>query len=281
MKKRFSLSFLAILLAASGLAACSGNGGSSNTPSSENNSSSNISSNYSPELSNSSSLTSGQSISTSSHLPSSSSVLPPSSSSSSQASSSQASSSSSKSSSSQQAAFSFTISLATGSNILNKGVETRVVINATGGDPSVNRRYTYTNSDKTVIDVTRTGVVTALAKGEAKITVVETVSKVARQLTVTVVDASLAEGGYNFASLAGQEAINKRTEILGKLEKDAMDNHLTGITLFENGGYIPLQGRQGPRGCIPGSPGESGLVSRGSQGLRSPLESRRGSLGAP
>ena len=31
----------------------------------------------------------------------------------------------------------------------------------------------------------------------------------------------------------------------------------------------------------PGSPGESGLVSRGSQGLRSPLESRRGSLGAP
>ena len=35
------------------------------------------------------------------------------------------------------------------------------------------------------------------------------------------------------------------------------------------------------RGCIPGSPGESGLVSRGSQGLRSPLESRRGSLGAP
>ena len=37
----------------------------------------------------------------------------------------------------------------------------------------------------------------------------------------------------------------------------------------------------GSRGCIPGSPGESGLVSRGSQGLRSPLESRRGSLGAP
>ena len=36
-----------------------------------------------------------------------------------------------------------------------------------------------------------------------------------------------------------------------------------------------------PRRCIPGSPGESGLVSRGSQGLRSPLESRRGALGAP
>ena len=44
---------------------------------------------------------------------------------------------------------------------------------------------------------------------------------------------------------------------------------------------VTLQGRQGSRGCIPGSPGESGRVSRGSQGLRSPLESRRGSLGAP
>ena len=41
-----------------------------------------------------------------------------------------------------------------------------------------------------------------------------------------------------------------------------------------------MSGNFGSRGCIPGSPGESGLVSRGSQGLRSPLESRRGSLGA-
>ena len=39
-----------------------------------------------------------------------------------------------------------------------------------------------------------------------------------------------------------------------------------------------------PSGCegkLGVAPGESGLVSRGSQGLRSPLESRRGSLGAP
>ena len=30
--------------------------------------------------------------------------------------------------------------------------------------------------------------------------------------------------------------------------------------------HTHLQGRQGSRGCIPGSPGESGLVSRGGQG---------------
>ena len=43
------------------------------------------------------------------------------------------------------------------------------------------------------------------------------------------------------------------------------------------GHNVPLQGRQASRGCIPDSPGESDLVSRGSKGLRSPLELRRDS----
>ena len=46
------------------------------------------------------------------------------------------------------------------------------------------------------------------------------------------------------------------------------------------GANIPLKGRQGSRGCVPDSPSESGLVSRGSKGLRSPPESPRGSFGA-
>ena len=43
---------------------------------------------------------------------------------------------------------------------------------------------------------------------------------------------------------------------------------------------VPLKGRQGSRGGVPDSPGESGLASRASQGCRSPLKSRRRSLGA-
>ena len=46
------------------------------------------------------------------------------------------------------------------------------------------------------------------------------------------------------------------------------------------GPNVPLLGRQGYQGCIPDSPGESGLVPRGSKGLRCPLESRQGPLGA-
>ena len=44
---------------------------------------------------------------------------------------------------------------------------------------------------------------------------------------------------------------------------------------------IPLLGQQESRGCIPDSPGESGLISIGSKELRSPLESRRLFFGAP
>ena len=47
-----------------------------------------------------------------------------------------------------------------------------------------------------------------------------------------------------------------------------------------SGPNVLLQGRQVSWVCIPDSPGESGLISRGSKGLRSPLESRRVSLGA-
>ena len=45
------------------------------------------------------------------------------------------------------------------------------------------------------------------------------------------------------------------------------------------GPNVPLQGPQGSQGCIPDSPGELGLVSRGRKRLRSPLESGRVSLG--
>ena len=45
------------------------------------------------------------------------------------------------------------------------------------------------------------------------------------------------------------------------------------------GPNVPLLGRQRSRHCILDSPGESGLVSRGSQGHRSPVKLRRVYLG--
>ena len=139
--------------------------------------------------------------------------------------------------------FSFSIALSNGSKTLNKGEEAHIVITAEGGEPDAARDYTYASSDPAVAAINSVGTVTALAKGEARITVKENNSGKSQTLSLSITDANPASGGYNFASLAGQEAVQVRTEILGQLEKYAMDNHLTGITLFENGGYVKYNPR--------------------------------------
>ena len=139
--------------------------------------------------------------------------------------------------------FSFTVGLSNGSKTLNKGEEAHINIDEVGGDPSVIREYTFTSSAPEVAAVNNSGTVTALAKGDVRIAVKESVSNLTQVLSLSITDANPASGGYNFASLAGADAVNKRTEILGQLEKYAMDNHLTGITLFENGGYVKYSER--------------------------------------
>ena len=135
------------------------------------------------------------------------------------------------------AAFDFTISLSNGSRTLNKGEEAHIVVDPTGGDPTVQREYTYSSDNNEVISINN-GTITALKAGEVMVTVVEKTSNITRNLSLDITDADPAKGGFNFASQAGEAANAKRTEILGKLEKYAMDNHLTGITLFENGGFV-------------------------------------------
>ena len=246
MKKRFSLGILAAcLLTTSVLAACGGGKkeSSSEVPTSTSQPGTSVSSLTPTSVS---SQSTGVPTSTSAPAPSSSSSAKPTSTSSAKPSSSSqapSSSNSSSSSSSTSNEFDFTPSLSNGSTTLNKGEEAHIVISASGGDASAARNYTYSSNKRTVASVTNTGTVTANGEGSATITVTETTSTLKKYLKVTVIDATPANGGYNYASLAGQEAIAKRTEILGSLEKYAMDNHLTGITLFENGGYVKYSER--------------------------------------
>ena len=76
-----------------------------------------------------------------------------------------------------------------------------------------------------------------------------------------------------------QSSIRVAKESWGLLSSDCRANrpHL-GLCPEVN---VPLQGRQGSRGCIPEAPGETTLISSGSKEPRSALESRRVSLGAP
>ena len=75
-----------------------------------------------------------------------------------------------------------------------------------------------------------------------------------------------------------QSSIRVAKESWGLLSSDCRANrpHL-GLCPEVN---VPLQGRQGSRGCIPEAPGETTLISSGSKEPRSALESRRVSLGA-
>ncbi|MCQ2802265.1 MAG: ABC transporter substrate-binding protein, partial [Bacilli bacterium] len=64
--------------------------------------------------------------------------------------------------------------------------------------------------------------------------VTEKASNIKKSLQFTIGEEIINQNaGQNFAS--DPEA---RTEILGKLEKYAMENYLTGISLFENGGFV-------------------------------------------
>lgn len=140
-------------------------------------------------------------------------------------------------------AFDFIISLSTGSNSLNKGLEARITIDEFGGNPNDTREYVFESTEPSIASVNESGVVTALAKGKTMLVVTEKRSEKSESINLEVTDAHPADGGYNYASASGVEAIEKRTEILGALEKNAMDNHLTGITLFENGGYTKFHSR--------------------------------------
>lgn len=71
-------------------------------------------------------------------------------------------------------------------------------------------------------------------KFEIGIVIKETVSKVEKIAYVSIGERyAKANSGYNFSSNPA-----KKLEVLGKLEEYAMKKYLTGITLFENGGYV-------------------------------------------
>ena len=149
-----------------------------------------------------------------------------------------------KGNSSEQMAFSFMVSLSNGSTYLNKDTTADIIIDQFGGNEGDAREYVITSSNPAVAAVNSAKrTVTAVSVGNVSIMVKENNSGLSQILDLTVIDAEPASGGYNYASLAGDAAISKRTEILGQLEKYAMENHLTGIPLFENGGYVKYSSR--------------------------------------
>ena len=142
----------------------------------------------------------------------------------------------------------FLIKTETGKTTYEKGEKDKIVIEVTKGTPDYSKFTFEMASDVPYASLgTPNGdscEFTCLEPGKVTFVVTETESDNKQILNITVVGPAVnANGGFNYASSSGAEAIQTRTEILGKLEKYAVESHLTGITLFENGGYAKYSSR--------------------------------------
>lgn len=129
--------------------------------------------------------------------------------------------------------FIFDAELESGVSSLKVG-ETETLLITESGDEEVEHVYSYSSSDESVLTVDEEGNVTAVGVGTADITIYEEESDSTIIITIETYDKDPLSG---LASYKGEDG-ETRTEILGKLEKYAMDKHLTGVSLFENGGYV-------------------------------------------
>ena len=108
--------------------------------------------------------------------------------------------------------------------------------------------YSYVSSDESVVTINNNGTATGLKVGQATITVTclnlaegVSASEATKTISIEVTGEPTTTNGnaYNYVASSYEEKL----DILGKLEKYAIDNHLTGITLFENGGYVMYNSR--------------------------------------
>ena len=142
--------------------------------------------------------------------------------------------------------FSFSVGLKSGANIIQLGNNGESVSVYDNGIDTAERSYSYASTDASVATIDQNGKITPIKEGRVNFKVTEAKSGETKTLKKDVVIAKSANafsGGQNYSGGTTDEELAKRAEILGKLEKYAMDTHLTGITLFENGGLVKYSSR--------------------------------------
>ena len=149
----------------------------------------------------------------------------------------------------------FSVSLSSESGQVTTG-ETITITPKVITPSNVTGTFTYQvkEGSESIISVNLNGVVTGLAKGTGTVIVTCTNGVEGLQpqeVTIEVLgEAENALGAYNYVAKSYEEKL----DILGKMEAYAVDNHLTGITLFQNGGYVMYKSRitKGTNTYIPG-----------------------------
>ena len=142
--------------------------------------------------------------------------------------------------------FSFSVGLKSGANIIQLGNNGESVVVYDNGIDTADRSYSYSSTDESVATIDQSGKITPIKEGRVNFKVTEAKSETTKTLKKDIVigpAASAFSGGQNYSGGTTDAELAKRAEILGKLEKYAMDTHLTGITLFENGGLVKYSSR--------------------------------------
>ena len=139
-------------------------------------------------------------------------------------------------------AFDFSIGLRSGSSIIEVGAAKEFVDVYDNGINSANRQYEFSSTNEAVATIDSDGKITPVAPGRVNFIATEKGSGNSHSLKREIVvesAATPATGGFNYSA----KSVDERKTILGKLEKHVMDSHLTGITLFENGGLVKYSNR--------------------------------------
>ena len=155
------------------------------------------------------------------------------------------------------------ISWETKKDVWYVGDTNKVVVSVNEGATPV-LKFSSTNTEVATVD--DDGLVTVVGKGTVSITVVEAVSMISKQLSFTAtVNVVIATGGQAYDLTYDQKG-----EVLSILEKYAIDNGITGTSIFENGGYVMYNPRvvKGTTNYITGY--GYGVLSDGS--LTGPLK---------
>lgn len=142
--------------------------------------------------------------------------------------------------------FSFSVGMKSGASIISLSSTNESVQVFDNGIDTAGRTYTFESTNPKVATIDENGKITPKSTGTVNFRVTETKSdetKALKKSILIVEDAEKFTGGQNYSGGTTTEELNKRAEILGKLEKYAMDTHLTGITLFDNGGLVRYSDR--------------------------------------
>lgn len=103
----------------------------------------------------------------------------------------------------------------------------------------------FSSSDPSVVTIDSMGLMTPLKAGSSTITITsasEAIDAFSISVTVNVSGTTTASQIQSYSTVSYDEKAN----ILGALEDYAVENYLTGITLFSNGGYVVYNDRYHP-----------------------------------